>query len=207
MKAFFRWLGGIIGSALALALGVALLPYAKDLIVQVMPDAASSALRTSAILSTQMRSSARLETIRISEEGVYNYDFDIGELVIGHVTTKYMYNANYGVDLNRVEMMVTGSDIVFVLPQPELMFDELVELESDRQTFAIGTFTDESYREMMEQEKLRCRERYVSGENRQAVLDSTVKAMEETVSSWMKHADSRISIRYAFADPETEASR
>lgn len=186
--------------ALALALGVALMPYASRLLVHLMPDPNASALRTSAVLSSKMTQSARLETIQINEEGVMNHDFDVGSWVLAHVTVKYAYNANYGIDLSQVEMIVSGSEIVCVLPRPELMFDEIVELEVDRDTFALGTFTDEDYRELLEQERLICRERYTAGESWQTVLDSTVAAMESTVSAWLGSIDSRVTITYAFAE-------
>lgn len=199
MKAILRWFGRVAAMALALALGIAIVPYMNRLLVHLMPDANASALRTSAILSSKMTQSARLETIQITEEGVMNHDFDVGSWVLAHVTTKYAYNANYGIDLSQVDMIVTGSEIVFVLPTPELMFDEIVELEVDRDTFALGTFSDEDYRELLEQERLICRERYTAGESWQTVLDSTVAAVESTVSAWLQSVDSRVAITYTFA--------
>lgn len=69
MKHIGRWFAKVLGSALCVVLIFVMLPYASRLAAQWMPDLSGAALTQSATLAREIRSSARLETTTVDEQG------------------------------------------------------------------------------------------------------------------------------------------
>ncbi len=196
MKAFFRWIARIIGTVIALVLTVVLLPYASDLINRIMPDVTSSAQRTAAVISTKLAEKARLESIHVTEEGTVDHDLTLAGVSVGGVTFDYTYEASFGIDLSQVQMIVSGSKIVFLIPEPELILDSLTPRNvSRRDTLVI--ISDNDYESLKERELLICRDRFLSGERADEIWDSAVHAMQQTIEIWLTELDERLTFEYA----------
>ena len=189
-------LGGILGKALIIVLVIVLLPYASRLAERFLSDHAGQAINTSVILSEKLSSSARLETTRISAEGVL--DSSTEALALGrvqHVQITYTYEASIGIDLSRVGMKVNGNEITFVLPKAEILQDSLTPGEIVRDDFWYP-LTDSRREKLLAEEKERCRERYLTDTGYDSTYWSdTVKAFEETIAAWINF-DGTLTFRY-----------
>lgn len=201
MRAFFRWLAKVVGSALTIVLVIVLFPHISRLAAKLMPDESGAAIKASAILSSRLESSARLETLKVQEDGVLNYD--IQAAFIGTVATlnvSYRYDASFGVDLSKVAMQVEGNEITFTLPQPEVLQDSLTPAEVYRDDFWYPGFSDEDYEKLLEDERIARRTVYLSGENEALLWDSTVEAFEKTISTWLQDLNANLIFRYKQAE-------
>lgn len=196
MKAILRWIAGVIGTIIALAATIVLLPYAGDIVNKVMPDVTSAAERTAGVISSKLSESARLESITVSESGTVNHDLSLAGISVGGVTFDYDYTASFGIDLKRVQMVVSGNKIVFMLPQPELILDDLVPRNISRKDTLV-IISDDDYEALIERERLACRARYLSGDRQQELWDATVRVMQSTVEVWLTNVDDRLSFEYA----------
>ena len=199
MKAILRWIAGVIGTIIALAATIVLLPYAGDIVNKIMPDVTSAAERTAGVISSKLSESARLESITVTESGTVNHDLSLAGISVGGVTFDYDYTASFGIDLKRVQMVVSGSKIVFMLPQPELILDDLVPHNISRKDTLV-IISDDDYEALLERERLACRARYLSGDRQQELWDATVRVMQSTIEVWLTNVDDRLSFEYALLD-------
>lgn len=197
MKGFLRWLTRILATVISIILVVILLPYASRLASAVLPDLSGAALNTSLLLSHEMKSSARLETNVIVDEGIMNSSTNalfLGE--VQSVTMKYTYRASVGIDLSKVQMKVRGNTITLTLPPLEILSDSLTPDQVEKNDFWYP-LTEERRQKLLEDELNLCRERCV---NEYASSDEawqhTLAAMGNTVSSWLTSANSSAVIRY-----------
>ncbi|MBQ8202392.1 MAG: DUF4230 domain-containing protein [Clostridia bacterium] len=203
MKKFFQWLLKLIGSALTMVIVLALLPHASRLMASLMPDESGAAIRASAVIARKLETTARLETLAVSEEGVLNYDINAAFIgTVASVNVKYQYNASFGIDLKSVRMQVSGSRIIFSLPEPILLNDSLTPIEVYRNDDWYPYFDDNDYQKLLEDERIACRERYLSGEYAQQLWDAATTAMDETVGRWIADVDGRVSIQYVMAEQD-----
>ncbi len=166
--AFLKWLGKIIGTALTLCLMIVLLPYAFKAAYRLLPDGSKNAVTVSAILSRKMEESARLETNKISDEGVISSSVNalwIGE--VQNVVMKYTYEASLGIDLKKVEMSIAGNTLTLKLPKLEILTDSINIKEVERNDFWFP-LSESRRRKLMEDEKLKCRQHYLE-ENEDSV--------------------------------------
>lgn len=201
MRAFFRWLAKIIGSALTVILVVILFPYASRLAARLLPDESGAAIRASAVLATKLENSARLETLKVEEDGVLNYDIRAAFIgSVAQVNVSYKYEASFGIDLNEVTMQVSGNELVFILPQPVLIQDVLTPSEVYQDDFWYKGFTLEDYEKLLESERIARREEYLSGEASAQLWDATIEAFERTIAAWLKDVNSSLTLTYRQAE-------
>ena len=197
MKGFLRWLKRVAATVISVILVVVLLPYASRLASAVLPDLSGAALNTSILLSHEMKSSARLETNVVVDEGIMNSTTNalfLGE--VQSVTMKYTYRASVGIDLSKVQMKVRGNTITLTLPPLEILADSLTPDQMEKNDFWYP-LTEERRQKLMENELTLCRERCLneyaaSGE----AWQHTLTAMGNTVSSWLTSINSNVTIRY-----------
>ncbi len=186
MKAFLRWLAKVIGSAVSVILIVVLFPYASRLAVRLLPDESGAAIKTSAILATELANSARLETLRVTEDGVINYDIRAAFLgTVATVNVTYQYEGSFGVDLQKVKMQVEDNVITFILPSAEVLQDTLTPNEVYKEDFWYKGFTLEDYEELLETERQARRSVYLSGESQERLWTATVDAFKSTIEPWI----------------------
>ena len=202
MKAFFRWLARIVGSALTIVLVIVLFPYLSKLAARFLPDESGAAIKTSAVLAAKLENSARLETFRVEEEGVLNYDIQAVLLgSVANINAKYLYEASFGIDLSKVSLQVASNEITFLLPPIELIQDSLTPQEVYRDDFWYPGFSDADFEKLLSDERISRRETYLSGEYQTQLWDATVAAFEQTIAAWLTEMNSSVEFKYQQAEP------
>ena len=197
MRAFVRWLGRIIGSALTIVLVIILFPHLSRLAAKFMPDESGAAIKASAILAEKLEQSSRLETLRVSADGVLNYDIQAAFIgSVANINASYCYDASFGIDLQKVQMQASGNELTFYLPETEVLLDSLTPSEVYRDDFWYPGFSDQDYENLLENERLLCRERYLSGEYEETLWQASVEAFEKTISPWISNIQSQLVFRY-----------
>ena len=197
MKSFFRWLGKVIGSALTIILVIVLFPHISKLAARLMPDESGAAIKASAILAQRLESSARLETLKVQEEGVLNYDIQAALIgSVANINASYVYEASFGIDLSKVLLQPSGDQLVFILPEPELIQDNLTPKEVYRDDFWFPGFSDSDYEKLMESERVARRDIYLNGEKLEQLKAATIAAFESTIQVWLQDVDAALSFQY-----------
>ena len=197
MKSFFRWLGKVIGSALTIILVIVLFPHISKLAARLMPDESGAAIKASAILAQRLESSARLETLKVQEEGVLNYDIQAALIgSVANINASYVYEASFGIDLSKVLLQPSGDQLVFILPEPELIQDNLTPKEVYRDDFWFPGFSDSDYEKLMEIERVARRDIYLNGEKLEQLKAATIAAFESTIQVWLQDVDAALSFQY-----------
>lgn len=197
MKRFFRWLGKAIGSALTIILVIVLFPHVSKLAARLMPDESGAAIKASAILAQRLESSARLETLKVQEEGVLNYDIQAALIgSVANINASYVYEASFGIDLSKVLLQPSGDQLVFILPEPELIQDSLTPKEVYRDDFWFPGFSDSDYEKLMENERVARRDVYLNGEKLEQLKAATIAAFESTIQVWLQELNSTLSLQY-----------
>lgn len=197
MKHVARWFAKVLGSALCIVLVFVMLPYASRLAAQCMPDLSGAALTQSATLAREIRSSARLETTTVDEQGVLTSTttaFLIG--VVQSIAIAYDYHASVGIDLSKVQLQVSGNTITFYLPQPEVLSDSLTP-DYTRSTIndTWYTLTDERRQELLENER-QARRAAATDDQSTAAWENTVTVFEEYIAQWLRMANSNLEFRF-----------
>ena len=196
MKAFLKWLGRVIGTALCLVLVIVMLPYASRWAAQIIPDLTGAAMSTSATLSRKLAQSARLECIQADREGVLESTVDA--LLIGTVQSvqiAYDYHASIGIDLSKVEVRVEGSRITLALPEMEVISDSLTPTQIDRKDFWYP-LTDERREKLLQDEREACRAAELESAKTDEGWAYVTAALENTISGWIGAESPRLTIQY-----------
>ena len=197
MKSFFRWLGKVIGSALTIILVIVLFPHISKLAARLMPDESGAAIKASAILAQRLESSARLETLKVQEEGVLNYNIQAALIgSVANINASYVYEASFGIDLSKVLLEPSGDQLLFILPEPELIQDNLTPKEVYRDDFWFPGFSDSDYEKLMENERVARRDIYLNGEKLEQLMAATIAAFESTIQVWLQDVDAALSFQY-----------
>ncbi len=199
MKRFLRWIGKTIGSAITIVLVLVMFPHISRLAARLMPDESGAAIKTSVILHSKLENSARLETLKVQEDGVLNYDIQAAFLgSVANINISYQYNASFGIDLSKVTMQVTGNTITFCLPPAEVLQDSLDPQEIYRDDFWYPGFSDQDYENLLEKERTARRNVYLSGESEQTLWNATVAAFEQTVSAWIAESHGSPDVQFEY---------
>lgn len=197
MKAFFRWLARIISSVLTITLVIVLFPHISRLAAKLMPDESGAAIKASAILSEKLSHSSRLETLHIDTDGVLSYD--IQAAFVGSVATinaAYQYEASFGIDLQKVRLQASGDEITVFLPETEVLLDSLTPVDVYRNDFWYPGFSDQDYETLMENERIKCRERYLSAEYEEQLWQANIEAFESTIAPWLTSLQAQLTFHY-----------
>lgn len=196
MKAFLKWLGRVVGTALCLVLVIVMLPYASRWAAKLIPDLTGAAMTTSATLSRKLAQSARLECIQADREGILESNVDA--LLIGTVQSvqiAYDYHASIGIDLSKVEIRTEGSRITLRLPEMEVISDSLTPTKIDRKDFWYP-LTDERREKLLEDERTACRTAELEAAQTEDGWAYVITALESTVSGWMSEESPRLPLQY-----------
>ncbi len=204
MKSILRWAGKVVGTALCVVLVLCLLPYVSRLAGRLLPDESGAAIKATAVLSTQLSRTARLETLHVEEEGVLNEDIQAAFIgTVASVNVRYTYTASFGVDLQQIRLRTEGDTVTFILPAVELISDSLTPVESYRNNTWLPSFDDNDYQRLLNEERMNCRERYLSGNHAEELWNATTAALEETAGQWL--ADLHGTVQLAFEQAENSA--
>ena len=107
---------------------------------------------------------------------------------VASINADYTYEGSFGIDLQQVTMTRDGSVLTLTLPAPELLLDSLTPADITRDSALYPYLGDNDLPRVLEDERVSCRERYLSGERAAELWDATVAAMEATVAQWMADA-------------------
>ncbi|MBR6028771.1 MAG: DUF4230 domain-containing protein [Clostridia bacterium] len=200
LKRFGLWLLKLVTRALAIGLAVVMLPYLARFVASVTPDAASRAATVSAILSHKMAESARLETARITDEGVLSSSVNalfLGE--VQNVVIYYTYEASFGIDLSKTQVEQAGTTVVVRLPEVELLLDSLTPTRTEITDFWLR-LSERDRARLLQEEQQTCRGRYLDNAEEMAKLRQTAEeALRTTVGKWMGAAGN-VTIVYRWGD-------
>ena len=197
MSGILRFFAKILSSVIAIALIIVLFPNLTKIAAKLMPDESGAAIKTSVVLSSNMKESARLETLSVEDNGALVYDINPAFVgTVASVNLTYTYTASFGIDLSKVEMRVDRNTITFVLPKPEVMQDCLTPNEINIDDFWYPPFNEKDYEVLMQKEQLACRERYLNGDMLETVWQSSQHAVEDTIAAWMKELNQKLVLRF-----------
>lgn len=197
MKGFMRWLIKTMTTAVTIALLIVLLPHISRLAARWLPDESGAAVKTSMILASRLEESARLETLKVHDDGVLNYEIKAAFLgTVAQINLTYRYEASFGVDLSKVEMLVSGNEILLRIPAPELILDSLTPAEIYQDDFWYPGFSENDYEELLEQERILCRNQYLNGEKLEQLWNASQNAIEKTIAAWLKELESSLVTKY-----------
>lgn len=200
MKHILKWLAKITATVVTVALLIVFFPYISQIAKELMPDESASAVSVSVLLEAKLMNSSRLETLRVEESNVLDHEVKaafIGTVVKIHAN--YTYAGSFGIDLQQVVVRLDGDEVVCVLPQPELIQDHLTADASYTDDFWYPGFTKEDYQQVLENERIKCRERYLSGEQKTALLEHSLVAFEETIAAWSAETGTHWNVRCEWA--------
>ena len=203
MKGILKWLGRVLGTGLILVLVIVLTPYAAKLADRLLPDISGAAVKQAAILSQRMQDSARLETLVVSGEGAVSAGVDALFLgTVSSVNATYAYSGSYGIDLSKVQLQVQGSKIVFLLPAPELLSDDvaIVDIYRDGILDRAVRIGDKELQALLDAECVKWRDQYLTGENAPELRDASIRVLRSTIAQWMSQANSRLQYEFVWAD-------
>lgn len=205
IKAFFKWIGRIVGSAFAAILVIVFLPHMSRIAEQFMPDESGAAIRASAVLAEKLENSSRLETMKVDTSGVLEYEIKAAFIgTVANINTSYHYRASFGIDLQKVEMQINGRQITFFLPQPEVLQDSLTPVEVYKDDFWFPSFSENDYLKLLENEREACRNKYLSGEYAETLWKDTIEAFEITITPWIQNVNSNLTFVYEKAGDLSE---
>lgn len=207
MKGIVKWLAGIVGSALTLVLVIVLLPHAPGLLDRLLPGRSGVTVETAQVISERLKESARLETLRVVTDGVVTARVDAAFIgTVSSVDASYQYTGCYGIDLQKVEVRIQENRLVFTLPVPELLIDDIVVVEVSRDGFLDSAvrISDAELQELLDAEKLKYRDQYLTGDRMQELRTACVRAMEDTVYLWLSQMDASAVCEFVWADTPGE---
>ena len=197
MRSLVRWIAKVIGSAMTIVLVVVFLPHAARLIGHIMPDESGAAIKASAIIAARMKESARLETYKVEEDGVLNYDIRAAIIgTVANINVRYKYEGSFGLDLSKVQMQVADNELIFRLPNPEVIQDALTPMEAYRDDFWYPGFSDEDYAKLLEDERQTRREAHLTGDKGQQLEAVSQKMFESTIAAWIQSANANLKLRF-----------
>ncbi len=197
MNGILRFFAKILSSVITIALIIVLFPNLSKIAAKIMPDESGAAIKTSVVLSSNMKESARLETLKVEDNGALVYEIKPAFVgTVASVNITYTYEASFGIDLSKVEMHIDRNTITFVLPKPEVMQDCLTPDEINIDKFWYPGYDEKDYESLMQKEQLACRERYLNGDLFETVWESSQQAFENTIAGWMKEMNQKLDLRF-----------
>ncbi len=185
MKRFWKWIAGVAGTAAVILLVVVLFPYAKDLAGNI----SGKTQINSVALKQKLASSERLETVRIEEEGTISAGTSViilGE--IGRTTMEYFYKTILGLDLSKVDFHISGNQIIFTLPDLEILNDSIEKGRETRNNF-ISFRVDKDSEELLKEKQQELNYYFLTNPEKLAEeWEKTEKAFTESVGKWVQEA-------------------
>ena len=121
---------------------------------------------------------------------------------VSSVNATYAYTGSYGIDLSKVQLTVQGSKIIFRLPAPEVLRDDvtIIDIYRDGILDRAVRIGDKELQSLLDGERQQWRDQYLTGENAAALRDATIRAVQSTVVQWMSQTNSRLQYEFVWAD-------
>ena len=170
---------------------ILLLPLARTLFRNLLPDATGEIKVQSVVLAQKLESSKRLEVTTIDEEGILEATTNVVIFgTVGSTTIRYRYTASVGIDLSKVIMTTDSDRIIFSLPDPEVLNDGIEALEIKKNNL-FSRAIEKSIETLLNEQKTKCRNLYVTKQHSDRMWDDIVKSFEETICQWLENYGER----------------
>ena len=170
---------------------ILLLPLARTLFRNLLPDATGEIKVQSVVLAQKLESSKRLEVTTIDEEGILEATTNVVIFgTVGSTTIRYRYTASVGIDLSKVIMTTDSDRIIFSLPDPEVLNDGIEALEIKKNNL-FSRAIEKSVETLLNEQKTKCRNLYVTKQHSDRMWDDIVKSFEETICQWLENYGER----------------
>lgn len=204
MKTVLRWLAKILATAIILSLIIVLTPHIGKLVGKLLPDVKGESIRVAATLSRKLEDASMLVTKTVTETGVISDEKMMSDTeVAAAVYIDYTYAASFGVDLSRTRIETTSTKIIMHLPEPELIFVDSIHQDAIERKAVANTWvkhSDEEVQQLLDDQKGKCREAYLTGEYMQELRAASERAVDTTIAEWIKEIDSRLTIEYRWPE-------
>ena len=186
MKSFSKWLLSIVGKAAVILIVIAVFPYMQKVSARLFPSLSGDVQIQSTVLMNDLRSSARLETLIVDEEGVLVSETNVILLgTVGKTVISYRYEGSFGIDLKKVQIQLKGNDLTFLIPPLEVLNDRITPLEINKNDF-LSHAIDKQPEELLNEQRLKCQKKYLDdSRTSEEIIQKTKNAFEETIGEWM----------------------
>ena len=184
-----KWLSRTLAGAVSTVLVIVLLPWGAKLAWRYLPDLSGHTEVMAQTLSRRLEESARLETLKIEEEGLLTASTSALFLgTVQQVTIRYRYEASLGIDLRRVTVSAQGHTLILTLPPMEVLADSLTPESIDRDDFWYP-LTDRRREALLEEERLACRTRCLEEQlGSTEAWDQICRTLDTTIAQWLEGA-------------------
>ena len=128
-----RRIPGILVKLVILVLVLLFLPQLIQLAGRLIADPRAKTEHNTAVIRQYLKSSNRLETLILEEEGTIESETKV--IILGTIGSKkidYRYRASIGIDLTAVRITAEENTIQFHLPEPEILNDGIEILRTER---------------------------------------------------------------------------
>ena len=189
MRRVGKWLSKVLAGAVSTVLVIVLLPWGAKLAWRYLPDISGHTEVVAQTLSRRFEESARLETLRIEEEGVLTSSTSALFLgTVQEVTIRYRYALSLGIDLQAVTVSAQGHSLTLTLPPLEALADSLTPEEVTRNDFWYP-LTERQRKSLLEKERLACRARCLEEQNASPdAWEQTCRMIDTTIAGWLEDA-------------------
>ena len=205
MKKTGKWFLSVLSRVFVILLVIALLPFAKDLRLLLLPDVTGEIRTQSRIIEQKLESSQRLEVTTIDEEGVLRAETNVIIFgTVGTTTIRYRYTASAGIDLSRVVMTADSDRIIFILPGIEILNDGIEALEINKNNL-FSKAIEKSVETLLSEQRIKCREQYLNdARHSRKTREDAEKAFSETICRWLESFGERhYEFEILFSDDQT----
>ena len=185
-KRIGKWLSRTLAGAVSTVLVIVLLPWGAKLAWRYLPDLSGYTEVAAQTLSRRFEESARLETLKIEEEGVLTSSTNALFLgTVQQVTIHYRYQVSLGIDLRKVTVRAQGHALTLVLPPVEVLADSLTPDSISRNDFWYP-LTDKQRKSLLEEERISCRERCLEEQlTSPDAWAQTCRMLDATIAQWL----------------------
>ena len=185
-KRIGRWLARIVAGAISTVLVIVLLPWGAKLAWRYLPDITGHTEVVAQTLARHFEESARLETMKIKEDGVLTSSTSALFLgTVQQVTIRYRYEMSLGIDLREVSVSAQGHTLTITLPRLEVLSDSLTPEEVTRDDFWYP-LTEKRRKALLEAERITCRTRCLEEQSTSAdTWEQTCRMFDETIAGWL----------------------
>ena len=203
MKRLLRTVGRIAALAAAIALVSALIPYAGDLLSNLLPRGKYE--RFSVLLTHEMEETGDLTAVRYTDTGVM--EARTNAFLIGTVQTvkaPYTYEIGLGVSLKDVTLTVRDDGLVAAVPAARMIYDSFrITGEAEIHDFW-KLLSQDTYQKMQDEQHDACRQEYLDDEEKmQQAWDAACEMLDGLFAQW---TGEKVPIRFVPAGQAEEPS-
>ena len=179
MKLIGKWLLRIVSSAAIMALMVALLPYATNLLGLLFPN--PDPIYATTLLKREMAKVGKLTCMEYKDTGIAAATTEalfLGD--VQKVSVPYEYVIALGVDLEQVKISATEDSVVLTIPPTQMLYDSFnVTGEAQIEDFWLP-LSQSRYQKILDDRAAACQKDILTNED---LMEEARKATHEKVAA------------------------